>query len=308
MKEKGKTPMKRKTPPEVSRVVNRTKAIEKARPGYRDILDFFRFIMREQIKIKPSVTVAPVDMTEETAKHRLREGFSLLEKKTIGFDRDTAKMLFLNFCKGLRRKSVVLNVEAKKIEQAIREGEIKLEELFERVLEDDQSYMDFIANKAGVHRWLLSFLAEQSVKPSLEAYAEMLKGYVDQEEWWKKRCPICGSPPSIGELGAELGERFLLCSACSFKWRFKRVVCPFCDNDNHEKLRYFTTESDGKAYRVDVCDECKKYIKTIDLREVRTDIIPLIDDIGTLHLDMIAEKEGYSRGVPGFLELEKMQG
>jgi FdhE protein len=89
-------------------------------------------------------------------------------------------------------------------------------------------------------------------------------------------------------------------------WRFKRVVCPFCGNDDSKKLRFFNTETDGKAYRVDVCEECKKYIKTIDLREVQEEVIPLIDDIGTLHLDIIAEKEGYKRGVPGILEMEKM--
>jgi formate dehydrogenase maturation protein FdhE len=43
------------------------------------------------------------------------------------------------------------------------------------------------------------------------------------------------------------------------------------------------------------------------LREVQGDVVPIVDDIGTLHLDMIAEKEGYTRGVPGFLEIEKME-
>ncbi|HBR22045.1 MAG TPA: hypothetical protein DD713_05685, partial [Nitrospiraceae bacterium] len=70
-------------------------------------------------------------------------------------------------------------------------------------------------------------------------------------------------------------------------------------------LRYFNTEADGKGYRVDVCEECKKYIKTIDLRELKEEVTPLIEDIGTLHLDIIAEKEGYKRGVPGILEVEK---
>jgi FdhE protein len=101
------------------------------------------------------------------------------------------------------------------------------------------------------------------------------------------------------------GAKYLVCSSCGYEWRFSRLGCPYCGNGNHEKLRYFHTETDGKAYRVDVCEECKKYIKTIDLRELGEEIVPLVEDIATLHLDMIAEKEGYKRGIPGILEMEK---
>jgi formate dehydrogenase maturation protein FdhE len=210
-------------------------------------------------------------------------------------------------CRGLHRKEVNIAVEAKKISQAVRKKEVDIGELLRRVVDGDTGYVDFIANKAGLHKWLLRFLAESSINPFFEAYAEKMKDHVYQELWWRGYCPVCGSQPERGELRIDVGERLLQCSSCSFKWRFKRVVCPFCGNEDHEKLRYFNTEADGKAYRVDVCEACKKYIKTIDLREVQEDIVLPVDDIGTLHLDMIAEKEGYTRGVPGFLEVEKME-
>jgi FdhE protein len=299
--------MKKKKPQELDRIIKRMQVIEKKRPGYKEILGFFRYIIREQYKIKPLITVEQIDINEETVKNQMKEGFPLMDKKDITLDMKSAKALFTKLCRGLHRKDVGIAVEAKKISQAVRKKEVDLEKLFGNVLDGDKGYIDFIANKTGLHTWLLSFLAESSVKPSLEAYADSLKGHVDQELWWKGYCPICGSQPERGELGIEAGERFLECSSCAFKWRFKRVVCPFCGNDKSEKLRFFNTESDGKAYRVDVCDECKRYIKTIDLREVQGEAVPIVEDIGTLHLDMIAEKEGYTRGVPGFLEVQKME-
>jgi FdhE protein len=299
--------MKKKKPQEVDRIIRRINDIEKKRPNYKDILSFFKYIIREQYKIKPLIKVEPVDINEETAKHHLREGFSLIDKKDIKLDMDSATTLFKKMCRGLQRKNVNIAVEAKKISQAVRKKEVDLQELFSRVFDRDTGYVDFIANKAGVHKWLLNFLAESSIKSSMETYADMLGGYVDQESWWKGYCPVCGSQPERGELRIDAGERFLECSACSFKWRFKRVVCPFCGNEDNKKLRYFNTEADGKAYRVDVCDECKRYIKTIDLREVQGEAVSFIEDIGTLHLDIIAEKEGYTRGVPGFLEVQKME-
>ncbi|MFH1025819.1 MAG: formate dehydrogenase accessory protein FdhE, partial [Nitrospirota bacterium] len=116
----------------------------------------------------------------------------------------------------------------------------------------------------------------------------------DQESWWRGYCPICGSEPSIAEFKEE-GARFLVCSSCNFEWRFNRLKCPFCENDNHEKLRYFYTEKEGKAYRIDVCEKCKRYIKTIDVAALDVDFIPLLEDIGTLHLDIVAQKEGYTK-------------
>lgn len=302
--------MKKKKSEELDRIMKRAQAIEKKRPGYKEILSFYKYILREQSKMKPLIKLEPVDMDKEKAQHHLREGFSLIEKKEIPLDMVSAASFFKKMCRGLLRKDEKVAAEAKKISQAVRKKEIDLEELFGRVLDGDRGYLDFIANKAGVHKWLLNFLAESSITPFLEAYADRLKEYVNQDFWRRNTCPVCGSVPVLGVIknieGVE-GAKFLVCSSCGFGWRFARLGCPYCGNGDHKKLRYFNTEEDGKAYRVDVCEECKKYIKTIDLRVLGMELIPVVDDIGTLHLDMIAEREGYTRGVPGILEIERME-
>ena len=170
------------------------------------------------------------------------------------------------------------------------------------VAEDDE-YLDATDGKLELNKELILFLEKNSINPLLEAYADQLKGYIDQKKWWKGYCPICGSKPVIAALRKKEGERFLLCSSCGFEWRFSRMKCPFCGRQDREKHRYFFIEKESKAYRVDVCEKCKKYIKTIDTREIFEDVVLFVEDIGTLHLDIIAQQEGYEREVANILNV-----
>jgi len=298
--------MKTKKPKELNRIIKRIDAIEKRRPSHKEILEFFKDIIKQQYKIKPLIKVEPVDINEETARHQMREGFPLIDKNEIKLDMDSATALFKNICMVLQRKNKKIAPVTKRIKQAIRKKEIDLQELFKKIAAGDKEYLDSIGEKIELEKWLLLFLAKSSINPVLEAYADKLKGYVEQDSWWRNYCPVCGSEPMMAELRMDAGERFLQCSSCGFQWRFKRLTCPFCGNADNKKLRHFYIEKEGKAHRVDVCEECKKYIKTIDLRELREEVAPIVEDIGTLHLDIIAQKEGYKRGTASFLEIEKM--
>jgi len=296
--------MKPKRSKELDRVIKRINAIEKERPSHKEILQFVKYIIREQYKIKPLIKVDLVEINQETAKQQMMEGFPLIDKKEIKLDMDSAATLFKNICRALqRKKGEKIAVEAKKISQALRKKEIDIQELFKKLIEGDKGYLDSISSKAGLNKWLLTFLAESSINPVLEAYADRLKGYVDLASWRRNYCPVCGSAPVIGEFRKEEGERYLVCSSCGFLWRFNRLRCPFCSNEG-KKFRHFYIEKEGKAYRVDVCDECKKYIKTLDIRALG-EITPLVEDMATLHLDILAQKEGYKRVGINILEMEK---
>jgi FdhE protein len=51
-----------------------------------------------------------------------------------------------------------------------------------------------------------------------------------------------------------------------------------------------------EAHRVDVCDSCKRYIKTIDSRQMNRGINLLVENLSTLALDIVAQKEGFLNG------------
>ena len=51
-----------------------------------------------------------------------------------------------------------------------------------------------------------------------------------------------------------------------------------------------------EARRVDLCDACRHYIKTIDCRSLE-EPDPCLEDLATLHLDVVAVQKGYNRTV-----------
>ena len=275
----------------LDRLGKRIDAVIAERPSHKEILEFLKGVMTEQYKIRSKVKTVPVEIDEEKVKG-LAQGSSLVGRKDLSLDMASATELFERLCKVLSR-SKKASGDVKRINQALRGKDLNLSDLFEHRGSENCEYISAFSEKLRVGEDLLSFLARNSIKPVFEAYANELKGYVDQELWWRGYCPICGSTPFIAELREE-GERFLVCSACSFEWRFMRLRCPFCGNGDHKGLRYFYTENE-KANRVDVCEKCRRYIKTVDTREIGGEVIPLVEDMGTLYLDIIAQKEGYTR-------------
>lgn len=116
-------------------------------------------------------------------------------------------------------------------------------------------------------------------------------------------CPTCGSPPVVAALKEEGqgAKRVLICSLCSTEWDYLRVVCPACDEKRFDALPVFT--SDAVAHvRIDACDSCRVYLKTVDLSKDGL-AIPAVDDIATIALDLWAREAGYTRLHPNLLRL-----
>ena len=138
---------------------------------------------------------------------------------------------------------------------------------------------------------LAQMAADLALKPYLEWAAEQVLPHVDQQRWKRGYCPVCGGAPDFATLDAEVGTRHLLCSRCSSQWLYHRLGCPFCETTDHTKLVYYPSE-DG-VYRLYVCQECQRYLKTIDLREVGRAILLPAERVTTVAMDAAARQEGY---------------
>ena len=278
----------------IAELTKKTDRIIKDRPSHKEVLGFIEEVITEQCRMKSTLRTVPVKAGSERAKE-MSEGFPLLGKRELCPDIASAIKLFKRLCRVLSRNHQA-SFEAKRLNQAIRRKEIDFAEFFEAVGAQGGQYFSTLSEKLKVREELLLFLAKNTLKPILETYTDDLRETVHQEQWWRNYCPICGSPPFLARLRGE-GERFLVCSLCSFEWRFPRLMCPFCGNEDSEGLRYFHTQKEGSVNRVDVCDKCKSYIKTVDTRGSKEEFIPLVEDMGSLYLDLLAQKEGYGRGV-----------
>lgn len=148
--------------------------------------------------------------------------------------------------------------------------------------------------EAGLDGNLLAFIFNNALRPFLRAEAQALVRWVDDSIWYRGRCPICGGEPDLAALERGNGRRRLLCSRCDSEWAFQRIGCPFCGNDDPRRLAYYP--SDDRIYRLGVCEQCRRYLKTIDLRQVAGERLLPAERILTVAMDMAALDAGYGEG------------
>ena len=109
------------------------------------------------------------------------------------------------------------------------------------------------------------------------------------------RCPRCNSLPLLGVLRPEGdgGKRYLLCSFCSQEWEFRRIFCAQCGEETEQKLPVYVAEQ-FPHIRVECCDTCKHFLRTIDLTR-EGNAVPLVDDLAAIPLSLWAGENGYKR-------------
>lgn len=130
----------------------------------------------------------------------------------------------------------------------------------------------------------------------LQPFAESLAGRGSPDiQSTASKCPFCSALPGAGVLRGE-GEgakRSLLCSLCATEWQYRRVICPNCGQEDKDKLPVYLAE--GIDYvRVEACDVCKTYIKSVDLTK-DGHAVPVVDELATLTLTLWAEENGYRK-------------
>jgi formate dehydrogenase accessory protein FdhE len=137
----------------------------------------------------------------------------------------------------------------------------------------------------------------------LQPYAESLEKDrpADETSAFPSLCPLCGARPLLGVLRPEGdgGKRFLLCSFCLREWEFRRIFCSTCAEQTESKLPVYLAEQ-FPYIRVEACETCKFYLRTIDLTK-DGNAVPLVDDLAAIPLSLWAEEHGYSRAQPNLL-------
>ncbi|MGZ4816500.1 MAG: formate dehydrogenase accessory protein FdhE, partial [Terriglobales bacterium] len=126
------------------------------------------------------------------------------------------------------------------------------------------------------------------VRAFLQPYAELIRSSATRPESQSAYalCPFCNRKPGLGVLRqmGDGGARSMICSFCVAEWEFRRIVCPGCGEEDDKHLAVFAA-SDFDYIRVECCDSCKTYIKTVDLtKDGRAE--PLVDELASAPLDL----------------------
>jgi FdhE protein len=266
--------------------------LKAVRPAYRDLVDFYGEIFAAQEDARLQVRLEPFTLPSDQVRIKLKDGFSLIQVSEMRFDADTTAELLKRLCRiAVDRRSELAGSAERLLKHPLESSP-----LFEGFLLEDANRVNQAATAMGVDPRSLSFFLYHSLRPSLcRCERELSRYLVDAPAWETGCCPICGSLPALAWLEGE-GQRFLYCSFCWHKWPVVRVLCPFCGSRDPEKLAYIYSE-DETDYRLDVCNTCRKYIKTVDTRNLARGCYPALEQIASLHLDVKAAEEGFEAGL-----------
>ena len=109
------------------------------------------------------------------------------------------------------------------------------------------------------------------------------------------RCPWCERKAQVAILRPEGhgAKRALACGLCSREYAFPRVECPACGEREFEKLPVYSA-TEFPHIRVDACDTCRKYVKTVDLTKNGL-AVPVVDELAAVPLDLWASDHNYTK-------------
>lgn len=144
------------------------------------------------------------------------------------------------------------------------------------------------------------YLSRAFLRPWAETLAA--RGIPLERARHEGHCPACGNAPVVSarrEVPESMGAaRSLVCALCGTEWPFPRIRCASCREEDPAKLPSFQTEA-HKAVRIEACETCRRYVKSIDLTlDARP--VPEVDDLVSLAMDLWAIEEGWSRLEPGW--------
>jgi FdhE protein len=270
--------------------------IKKIRPAYSKIIDFYEKIFTSQEKSAAGIRIEPLRLADDIASVKTKEKFPLISLPEFLIDVNSSRKLFKKICKILIKSENHMSNAAETVFNANENKKIDFKELYAALLDDNGSRFGNMASELKTESDALAFITYNSIRPSLVACAGSLSRYLDKDNPWDKGyCPVCGNAPVISTFESD-GKRFLTCSFCWHKWLSQRLFCPFCENREAGTLHYLFSE-DEQEYRIDVCDRCGKYIKNVDTRILDRYIYLPLEQVATLHLDIMAKEKGFESGV-----------
>jgi FdhE protein len=265
-------------------------------PEYRESLLFLRKILEFQSsladKINPGtderMAEQQIDFLE--ACERLQSGQSLFENRSVPispslFRKALEELRFLlpqdSTRSALDRLLALKHMAPENVGTVLNELKTDSDPCIKRLAQVTSTQAD-----------VLQFLLQTVLSPFFENQAGFYRDLVDSDSWRHGKCPICGSEPAIARLAGDDGRRILACSLCNTEWTFDRLRCPFCESEEQPSLRHFTV-NDDKAYRVDCCNKCRRYLKVVDERVSGHPTSLPVENIITSHLDVLAREQGY---------------
>lgn len=253
------------------------------------------------------IDVKPLAMSPELVSVELAQGQPVLAAMEVELDGRAVGDLLQDLAAAVAARGETAGQQgdrdmaaaARSISRAVAEGRLDMSTLLPEVAAGNVGPVREAARGMDLEPALLWLLAQTSLMPALFAARRQLTRLVEGAGWEKGTCPVCGAWPVFGELQGNNLAKHLRCGRCGADWRFRRLQCHRCGNEDHSTLGLLYPEGRGDKERIEVCDRCKGYLKVItSFSPTPPEMLP-VEDLATAFLDPIARNRGYGRPPAG---------
>lgn len=261
---------------------------------YKTYLEFHENIFKTHVKcMHHLVAVLPFDRLNQiditaflNQKKPILNGDNLIiEEKDLEYIFDLIFPIFKKYF--YRRKEQIL-----RLEELNDKRKISLRKLIVALITRDVNPFVEISNKYDIPVILLEKVLEFVASPYLELCAEFFNKKLSNLTWNQPFCPICGNMPSMATVNEKKASRNLWCRFCDNIWSFDTTICPYCFNNDLKSIHIIFL-TDGKPIRIEACENCKNYIKTVDELVAFKKYNLSVKYVETFYLDMLAKDYGY---------------
>jgi len=166
--------------------------------------------------------------------------------------------------------------------------------LLSAAISGDPAIIQRLAAQLEVDAAALESRAQMAALPLLQACRQQLQSLLPQF-WSESYCPICAAWPVLAERRGLDRSRRLRCGRCATDWEVEWLYCIYCGERDHRKLGTLLPEEAGEMLKVETCDTCHGYLKSIASLQGFQPLELLLQDLETVELDLVALERGYHR-------------
>jgi len=278
-------------------VVKRLRKIKGETPDLEAAADLYEAIL--PLLRDADLRLPPIHMTEDEVLAKTGAGLPLLQDISLDIDMDTVRGLMIMLARAIETKGDGRQSQKSRAAHSIRlsleEGSLDVASIAGYLFSDERSRVDAEAKGADLDPDLLWTLAELALRPAFHAARLQLEPLCGDITWESGRCYVCGAVAAMGEFRGNNLLRHLRCGRCGADWQYSRLKCLHCGNEDHRTLAFLYTDGEREKTRVDVCEKCMGYLKTVSSFSPIPSEMLQVEDLATLHLDYTAQQRGYVR-------------
>ncbi len=280
----------------------RAKQILRARPAYREMVEFYLAVFRCQIEWRPRLMVHPGPVDDEQWRACRAKRAPLIQAAEAGIEPGSLLELWAEMKPIFRRGNPFLGEAVGAIDRVEQSGTFTPVSWLAEQRPERGDLVSETSRRLGLEEAVLGSLTRAVTFPHWQQVSRVWLSGDRARQWRHFCCPVCGAAPALGEVRCEpAGEtnltpavnRFLHCAFCGSRWTAPGLTCPHCESNESGEAKYYYSTKEADL-RIDFCNACRHYLKVVKAEKNVPALYVGLELLTCAHLDEIAQEKDLS--------------